>query len=456
MKIKLARFGLLCGLAAVSSALGAAALFGVTPSGAGGDYFVLRLVFALICAFAAGAVLIGVMTVSFAEKLVKPLNEMDLDQPETTDGCDELARLFLRVKERNIQMEAKIAASRRDAAAFSAITANMREGLIIVDGDGAVLTCNAGALALLSPAGGGASPVGRSVLSICRDPAFSAAVSEAQSGRAAEARLETESGILSLFISPVIDGGVNAGAAAVIVDVTEREERERLRREFSANVSHELKTPLSAISGFAEIISAGIAGPEDAACFAGKIYGESQKLIRLIDDIIILSNLDERKETHASETVMLSEAAEEAAERLKSKADEKGVSVSLSFESGGEVSGVKTAIYQMVFNIIDNAVTYNVEGGHVNVTVKDEDGGVSIVVNDTGVGIPPGERERVFERFYRIDKSRSLNSGGTGLGLSIVKHAARLHRARVSVSDGESGGTVIKVTFPEDSGARRI
>lgn len=236
------------------------------------------------------------------------------------------------------------------------------------------------------------------------------------------------------------------GAMLLLFDVTEQQSRDQLRREFTANVSHELKTPLTSISGFAEIISKGYVKPEDVPRFADNIYKESQRLITLVEDIIRLSRLDENAKDLERETVSLSDMAEHVAGRMQSTADQHGIQIETHLEPAS-VEGVPQVIDEMMFNLIDNAIKYNKEGGKVTVTVAVENGHPVFRVQDTGIGIPAGEQDRVFERFYRVNKSHSKTIGGTGLGLSIVKHGALLHHARIELDSELNVGTTISIIF---------
>ncbi|CCX37546.1 putative uncharacterized protein [Clostridium sp. CAG:1013] len=247
--------------------------------------------------------------------------------------------------------------------------------------------------------------------------------------------------------NPVFRDGEVEGAVVVILDITEREERENLRREFTANVSHELKTPLTSISGFAEIIQNGIVKPQDIPRFAGNIYVESQRLISLVDDILNLSRLDEEDVQLEREDFDLAALARDVADRLKDSAKKNGVVISVQGNKT-MVNGVKSIVDEMVYNLVDNGVKYNKKNGRVTVTAETLPEGPTITVTDTGIGIPQGDVDRVFERFYRVDKSHSKEIGGTGLGLSIVKHGAAFHNAKVSLESVEGKGTTVRLTFP--------
>jgi two-component system phosphate regulon sensor histidine kinase PhoR len=385
--------------------------------------------------------------------LVAPINRLNLDAPENNVTYEELTPLLSRMKKQNDMIAVQLSGQRKQQLEFTAITDNMREGLIVLDGEAQVLSCNKSALKLLNVQLENIE--NQNVLVIRREESFRVLVEKAISGSAAETTLSSGERRLRIFANPVVDNQTILGAVLVILDVTEQEDREKLRREFSANVSHELKTPLMAISGYAEIMSEGLAKPEDTQRFARSIYTEAQRLITLIGDIIMLSRLDEKHESlpaaFPTEEVNIFSLARTVLERVNSAAAERGLVVTLDGEAA-VVTGVPGILEEMIYNLLDNAVKYNRDGGEIHVSVKKNDaapypgggdpaeGRIVFTVSDTGTGIPAAEQERIFERFYRVDKSRSKGAGGTGLGLSIVKHGAALHNARVEVqSDGKSG-----------------
>jgi two-component system phosphate regulon sensor histidine kinase PhoR len=375
--------------------------------------------------------------------LVAPINRLNLDTPESNISYEELTPLLSRMKKQNDMIEAQLLEQRKKHLEFAAITDNMREGLIVLDGEAQVISCNKSARTLF-----GIQPRGienQNALVIRRDEAFRLLVEKAASGASSETTIASGERHLRVFANPVLDGETVLGAVLVILDVTEQEDRERLRREFSANVSHELKTPLMAISGYAEIMAEGLVKPEDTRHFARNIYDEARRLITMVGDIITLSHLDEKTESLLMEKTDLLPLVKNILERVSGAASERGLSVTFDGEAAA-VSGVPGILEEMIYNLLDNAVKYNREGGAIRVSLKKNnspalaEGRIVFSVSDTGPGIPPAEQERIFERFYRIDKSRGKSAGGTGLGLSIVKHAAALHNAKVEVqSDGKSG-----------------
>jgi two-component system phosphate regulon sensor histidine kinase PhoR len=285
------------------------------------------------------------------------------------------------------------------------------------------------------------------VLTLSDSPDFHLAVEEALDGRNSTRQMAYDDQTYQIIANPVYDKNEAVGAVLLILDVTEREARDRLRREFSANVSHELKTPLTSISGFAEMIRMGIARPEDIGHFAGKIHGEAQRLLGLIDDILKLSQLDENSVPRSKEPVDLSAIAAQVVDRLASTADRRSVKIETKL-TPLKVIGVAQILDEMVYNLVENAIKYNKEGGNVYVTLEKEGAKVRLTVRDTGIGIPDADRQRVFERFYRVDKSHSKEIGGTGLGLSIVKHGAAFHGATLTLDSTLGQGTVISVLFP--------
>ena len=378
-------------------------------------------------------------------KMVDPINRLDLENPEDNTAYEELSPLLTRIKKQNDRIVGQMDEMRKKQIEFAAITRNMREGLLVLDKEARVLSHNHSALSLLRTHPDGAK--NQNVLTLRRDEQFRRVVGHALDGIPSETVLTLEGAHLQIIANPVADNGEVQGAVIMLLDVTEREDREKLRREFSANVSHELKTPLTAILGYAEILSNGIAHTEDTQRFALNIYAEAQRLIALINDIMMLSKLDEDSAGLSGEPVDLRALVKSVVERVADSASEKNITISTDCESV-EIIAVRNVLDEMAFNLLDNAVKYNVEGGRVSVSVERTPEAVVLTVADTGIGIPPEEQERVFERFYRVDKSRNKSVAGTGLGLSIVKHGAILHNAKAEVrSDGKSG-TTVSIVFP--------
>ena len=395
-------------------------------------------------------VLVAVCTVLFSnfltKKIVAPINRLDLDHPADNEIYDELSPLLGKISRQNEVIAQQMKSLREKQEEFTSITENMSEGFLVLDNNTDILSYNTSALRLL---GAEAVPAEShvSALALNRSAGFRSAVDGALAGKRSEQLVRQGGRCCQVMANPVLRDGEVEGAVVVILDITEREERENLRREFTANVSHELKTPLTSISGFAEIIKNGIVKPEDIPRFAGNIYEESQRLVTLVDDILNLSRLDEADVQLEREDFDLSSLARDVAGRLKASAKKNGVVITVIGDKA-EINGVKSIVDEMVFNLVDNAVKYNKQNGRVTVTVDSSSDGTALTVTDTGIGIPQADVDRVFERFYRVDKSHSKEIGGTGLGLSIVKHGAALHDAQVELESTEGEGTVVRLIFP--------
>ena len=387
----------------------------------------------------------AVLASRLSKGLIKPILNLDLEHPEECETYDELTPLLSRLKRQNDTIQQQMDLLKQRQTEFAALTDNMSEGFLLLDRQGHVLSHNSGALRLL----GVEEPEGEvNVLVLNREEPFRQAVDEALAGRRSQQLLHLNGRYCRLLANPVLADGKPAGAVLVLLDVTEQEQREELRREFTANVSHELKTPLTSISGIAEIMQSGMVKPEDVQGFAGDIYQEAQRLIALVEDIIRLSRLDEGAESLERVPVNLLSLAQDVARRLDSAAQKAGVTLKVMGRSV-EIPGVPSVLDEMVYNLCDNAIKYNRSGGTVNVTVAPAaDGAAEISVEDTGIGIPMEDQSRVFERFYRVDKSHSKEIGGTGLGLSIVKHGAALHSAQIHLESPVGKGTSVQLLFP--------
>ena len=379
-----------------------------------------------------------------AKLITNPINEIDLEHPENAVVYDELSPLLRKIAVQNREIHRQMAELKRRKEEFDTITANMQEGLLVLDAEGAVLSSNEGVLRLL-----GLSHVeeGQNVFQLNRSETFRRGVEAALKGEHREEKLELGGRVYELFANPVFRDGENAGVILVLFDATEKEGREKLRREFTANVSHELKTPLTSISGFAEIMKSGMVRPEDMGNFAGKIYDEAQRLIALIQDIIKLSKLDEKESFLEKEWVELDAIVLEVRERLQPTAEKKNIRLMVHAEPL-QVFGVRPVLMEMVYNLCDNAIRYNKTDGEVRMTLREEKGNAILEVADTGIGIAKEEQGRIFERFYRVDASRSAENGGTGLGLSIVKHSAALHHGKISLVSVPGKGTTMKISIP--------
>ena len=401
----------------------------------------------LVFIFLAACLLAGVLSYRVSKKIVKPLSEIDLKHPEQVETYDELSPFLQRIAAQNREIDARMAEIRKQQQEFSMITENMSEGLFVVDRNYQILSYNKSAMQIF-----GMDPrqEHENLLAVNRSEGFRNAVDSALKGRHTQENLELNGRVYQIIANAVCQPDFAedmVGAVILVLDVTEKEAQEQYRREFTANVSHELKTPLTSISGIAEIIRNGIVKPEDIPHIAGKIYDESQRLITLIGDIIKLSRLDENQVPMERETVDMLEMARDVVQQLSSVARKNGVTL-VANGTHGQVQGVRQVLGEMVYNLCENAVKYNRAGGRVWVDVQQVADHVVLRVKDTGIGIPAAEQGRIFERFYRVDKSHSKAVGGTGLGLSIVKHGAALHHATISVSSEPEQGTEITLTFP--------
>lgn len=381
----------------------------------------------------------GFVAFRVTKKITGTIDGINLDRPEMPEGYNELEPLVMRLREQNYTIRRQMEELSRKQREFTAITENMNEGFILVDNRANLLSYNSSALHILN-----AAPTGEgvSVLQLNRTAKFRETVSRALTGERSEAMLSINDRSYQVIANPVTAAGQVTGAVLVILDVTEKEQRDELRREFTANVSHELKTPLTSISGFAELIKSGLVEPGRIKEFAGDIYDESVRLINLVEDIIKLSKLDEEDFTPEREEVDIYSLAKSVAARLAPAAEKMDVAVTVNGESTS-VLGVAQILDEMIYNLVENAIKYNKPGGSVTVAV--EDGKIS--VSDTGIGIDEAHRARVFERFYRVDKSHSREIGGTGLGLSIVKHGAKFHDALVELQSEPGKGTRITIDF---------
>ncbi len=398
----------------------------------------------LLVIIATALVSVGVAAL-VARAIVKPINSIDLKNPDISESYGEIAPLLHRITEQNHEIDQKIAELTRSRKEFSLITENMSEGFIITDSRTEVLSYNTAALDIL---GSGFTGDSRSVLVLNRSEAFRNAVESALNGKRSEENLNISEKIYQVIATPVVTDGTVSGAVIIILDVTEKESREELRREFTSNVSHELKTPLTTIYGISDMLVGGIVKPEDVTGFARNIRDEAGRLITLIQDIIKLSQLDENTFTDRAEKTDLLAVAEIAAERLAPAAEKKHVTISVTGEKA-EYTGIPSVLEEIVYNLLDNAVKYNKQGGRADIDVRNNADSVVITVSDTGIGIPADSTDRIFERFYRVDKSHSRTIGGTGLGLSIVKHGVLLHGGTISVKSTEGCGTTFTLTLPK-------
>lgn len=390
-------------------------------------------------------ILSGIMASAISKRIVKPINELDLESPEENQIYEELSPLLSKIHRQNREIQNQLELAKQQQEEFSLITENMQEGLIVIDKYTMILSANSSAWNLFHM---DRVRQGESVYCLDREEEFRHAIEQVLSGEHTELVLKLNGSDIQLIANPVIRDKKTEGAVVLLVNVTEKLERESLRREFSANVSHELKTPLTSISGFAEIMQGGLVKNEDIPKFAGRIYKEAQRLLQLVEDVIQISQLDEEKTSYVWESVDVYQVCKNAFESLKEKAKRLNVHLYICGERM-KMEAVRTLLEEAVYNICDNAIKYNRNDGSVSVFLTQTAQEIQIVVKDTGVGIPKEDQDRVFERFYRVDKSHSKEIGGTGLGLSIVKHAVGALKGSVILRSEEGNGTEITLRFPK-------
>ena len=388
-------------------------------------------------------VLCGLLAMRLARQIVRPINAINPDNPNATPTYPELQPLITRLQEQNRTIRTQLSELSTRQREFDAITENMREGFLIVDNKCSILSSNRSALRLLGI--DDAQKPENLHQAVCSGKLLDL-VDNALAGTRGDEEITVGGGTWQLFANPVITAGHVTGAIIIFMDVTEREQREALRREFSANVSHELKTPLTSITGFAELMKEGMVPKEKMQEFSGDIYRESRRLIDLVDDIIQLSRLDEGTANFSKSPVDLYTLSGQVIESLRPVAQKQDITLTLSGQHA-VIEGVEQLLQEMIYNLCDNAIKYNISGGSVTVSVWQNGQTVTLSVVDTGIGIPYADQSRVFERFYRVDKSHSKEVGGTGLGLAIVRHAAQYHGARLELKSQPGKGTTITVTF---------
>ena len=390
-------------------------------------------------------ILSGIMASAISKRIVKPINELDLESPEENRIYEELSPLLSKIHRQNREIQNQLELAKQQQEEFALITENMQEGLIVIDKYTMILSANSSAWNLFHM---DRVCQGESVYCLDREEEFRHAIEQVLSGEHTELVLKLNGSDIQLIANPVIRDKKTEGAVVLLVNVTEKLERESLRREFSANVSHELKTPLTSISGFAEIMQGGLVKNEDIPKFAGRIYKESQRLLQLVEDVIQISQLDEEKTSYVWEPVDVYQVCKNAFESLKEKAKRLNVHLYICGERM-KMEAVRTLLEEAIYNVCDNAIKYNRNDGSVSVFLTQTAQEIQIVVKDTGVGIPKEDQNRVFERFYRVDKSHSKEIGGTGLGLSIVKHAVGALKGSVILRSEEGNGTEICMKFPK-------
>ena len=373
-----------------------------------------------------------------AKKIVEPLNKLDLEHPLSNNTYEELSPLLRRINQQHLQINAQMRKLQRKTDEFIQITSHMQEGLVVLDKETHIRSINSAAKKIFAAEG---TCVGSSFFQINRSNALRQALNDALDRGHGSAVLELKGKAYRFDMSSITSDGNLLGAVILVVDVTEAQNAEQMRREFSANVSHELKTPLQGIIGSAELLESGMVKPEDTSRFVGHIRKEAARLVNLIEDIIRLSQLDEGVELPAEQVDMLA-LAEDVKEILAPSAAEKDVKIDVT-GNGFAINGVRGMLQEIIYNLCDNAIKYNVPGGSVTIHAENN----RLIVSDTGIGIPAEHKDRIFERFYRVDKSHSKASGGTGLGLSIVKHAAAYHKAEITLESAPGKGTRITIQF---------
>lgn len=395
--------------------------------------------------FLAVIILSVVLASALSKRIVRPINEIDPDNPEKSETYDELLPFIRKIKAQKHRLAREKGELYKSREQFRLITENMSEGILIIDSNINILSCNDAAVRLLSD--GADIKSGQNALLLNRSREFIKAVKDGLEGKNTEHILHLNDRICKLIVSAVLTDKEISGAVMIVLDVTEQEQREQLRREFTSNVSHELKTPLTSIYGISDMLASGMVKSEDVSGFANDINHEADRLIHLVEDVIKLSRLDEGAFFDDKRQIDLLDIINEVVKSLKQAAESAEVSVEVAAESC-MYFGHPTVLSEMIYNLCDNAIKYNRKGGYVRVLLEKNESEIVIKVQDSGIGIPQGEQERIFERFYRVDKSHSGATSGTGLGLSIVKHGTAYHSGRVLVSSREGEGTTITIILP--------
>ncbi|MCI6979532.1 MAG: ATP-binding protein [Clostridiales bacterium] len=416
----------------------------ISTSSATAGKLLLGMLRPIVIVLIAALVLSLILADRLAKRIVEPLNALDLDRPLENDAYEELSPLLNRINRQHMQIARQLEDLNKKKDEFEQITESMQEGLVLLDQKGTILSINKAARSLFLA---NEECIGKDFITIERSYGVISAIQQAVRSGHAEERMEQGGRIYQLDITRIESAAKPVGAVILSFDITEQENAEQNRREFTANVSHELKTPLQGIIGSAELIENGMVKPEDMPRFVGHIRTEAQRLVTLIADIIRLSQLDEGHELPMEGVDMLC-VASDAAAQLKAAAEAKHISMSIEGEAC-TVYGARSLLYEVAYNLIDNAIKYNRENGMVDIKVSRENKKVKLTVSDTGIGIAPEHQQRIFERFYRVDKSHSKASGGTGLGLSIVKHAVQYHHGEIKLKSELNKGSEITVALPE-------
>ena len=408
---------------------------------------ILSLLFGLIQPF--GIILIAVIVFAYliaeklAEQIMEPLEEIDLEHPLKKESYEELTPFLNRIQFQKKQIKCQIQELEQKKLEFEQVVSHMKEGLVLLNADNQVLSINPAAMELFQTT---LNCIGNDFLTVERKQKLTNAIEKARMEGFSQIRLEKNERDYQFDISSIKTETGIVGSVILAFDITEQMNAEKMRREFSANVSHELKTPLQSIIGSAELLQNNLVKEEDKSRFIGHIHKEASRLVVLIEDIIRLSELDEEREIQKEE-LSLYKIVSNVVDSLQDMAWKKNITLHLEGKEG-KIQGVYRLIYETIYNICDNAIKYNVDGGDVKISIEEKDSEVGIAIEDTGIGIPKEHQSRIFERFYRVDKSHSKKSGGTGLGLSIVKHAVGYHNGKISLSSEEGMGTKIEIWFP--------
>ena len=405
----------------------------------------LEMTGSILLVMAAAIVLSYFLARRLSRSVVKTLNELTLDEPLSNAEYEEILPLLRRLESQQYQLRVQSGELKQKQKEFHTVTQSLSEGLVLVSSSGSILSINPAAAKLLEVT---PNCIGADFSVANRNPDIAALVEQALTGRKGEQTVSLSSGQFLAVAGPVRSGSQLSGVVLLLFDVTEKRKAEQLRREFTANVSHELKTPLHAISGYAELMKSGMVPQKDMTDFSGKIYSEAQRMVRLVEDTLRLSRLDEGAEDMQWAEVDLYQTAQTTLDTLSASAELAGVSLTLE-DSPAPIRGIPQLVSAIVFNLTDNAIKYNHPGGHVAIRLQNLQDTVVLTVSDTGIGIPEAQQPRVFERFYRVDKSHSKEVGGTGLGLSIVKHAALILGADVELESKPEKGTTVTITFPK-------
>ena len=411
---------------------------------ASGFILLLGMMHPVIIVIIIAVIISAVLANKMSKRIIEPLNKLDLDNPTENDAYEEIAPLLSRIHKQNMKIERKAAELNRRKYEFELITKNMREVLVLLDKNKNILTVNSAAMTIFNT---DENCVGKEFLTINRRHEISSAIEKTLTDGHSEIRAMLGEKEYQFDISRIETDGETVGAVVLAFDITEQADAERLRREFTANVSHELKTPLQTITGSAELIENGLVKQEDMPRFVGHIREEATRLVMLVEDIIRLSQLDEQSEMQ-KENVSLYDIAKEVCGVLHDSADKKDIELLVSGDSGN-VLGVNHLLFEVIYNLCDNSIKYTPDGGKVEVDILETEKEVTVKVSDNGIGIAPEHHARIFERFYRVDKSHSKKSGGTGLGLSIVKHSVQYHGGKISFQSEENKGTAVTVVLPK-------